>query len=87
VRNVEVQVLQRVRVERNILHAINRRNARWIGHILRRICRLKHVIEGKVERRIEMKVRRGRRRKQLLDDRKETRGCCILKEQTVDRTV
>jgi hypothetical protein len=26
----------------------------WIGHILRRNCLLKHVIEGKLEGRIEM---------------------------------
>jgi hypothetical protein len=81
------EVLHRVRVERNILHAIERRKVKWIGHVLRRNCLLKHVIEGKIERRIEMNVRRGRRRKQLLEDRKETRGWCILKEQAVDRTL
>jgi len=31
-------------------------------------------IEGKIEGRIELKGRRGRKRKQLLDDLKETRG-------------
>ena len=30
---------------------------------------------------------RGRRRKQLLDDLKETRGYCKLKEEALDRTV
>jgi hypothetical protein len=35
---------------------------------LRRNCLLKHVIEGKLEGRIEMTGRRGRRHKQLLDD-------------------
>jgi len=34
----------------------------WIGHILRRSCLLKHAIEGKIERRIEVTRRRGRRR-------------------------
>ena len=34
-----------------------------------------------------MTVRRGRRRKQLLDDLKETREHCKLKEEAVDRTV
>jgi hypothetical protein len=66
VRNEEV--LHRVKEERNILHTIKRREANWIGHILRRNCLLKHVIEGKLEGRIEMTGRRGRRRKQLLDD-------------------
>ena len=49
VRNVEV--LHRVKEERNILHTIKRREVNWIGHILRRNCLLKHVIEGKIERR------------------------------------
>jgi len=43
------EVLHRVKEERNILHRINRRKANWIGHILRRNCLLKHVIEGKIE--------------------------------------
>ena len=41
------EILQRVKEERNILHTIKRRKANWIGHILRRVCLLKHVIEGK----------------------------------------
>jgi hypothetical protein len=66
---------------RNILHTIKRRKANWIGHILRRNCLLKHVIEGKLEGRIEMTRRRGRRRKQLLDDLKEKRRYWKLKEE------
>ena len=50
------------------------RKANWIGHTLRRNCLLQHVIEGKIERRIEVTGRRGRRRMQLLDDHKEKRG-------------
>jgi hypothetical protein len=69
VRNEEV--LHRVKEERNILHTIKRRKANWIGHFLRRNCLPKHMIEGKVEGRIGMMGRRGRRRKQLLDDLKE----------------
>ena len=34
-----------------------------------------------------MKRRRGRRRKQLLDDFKEKRGNCKLKEKALDRAV
>jgi hypothetical protein len=63
VRNEEV--LHRVLEERNIVHTIKRRKANWIGHILRGNCLLKHVIEGKLEGRIEITGRRGRRRKQL----------------------
>jgi hypothetical protein len=53
-------VLHRVKEERNILHTIERRKANWIGHVLRRNCLLKHVLEGKLEGRIEMVRRRGR---------------------------
>jgi hypothetical protein len=85
VRNEEV--LQRVKEERNIVHTIKRRKANWIGHTLRRNCLLKHVTEGKIEGRIEMTGRRGRRRKQLLDYLKETRGYWKLKEEALDRTL
>ena len=47
VRNEEV--LQRFKEERNIPRTIKRRKANWIGHILRRNCLLKHVIERKIE--------------------------------------
>jgi hypothetical protein len=50
--------------------------ARWIGHILRRNCLLKHVTEEKVEG----TRRRGRRHKQLLDDLKEKRGYWKMNE-------
>jgi hypothetical protein len=82
VRNEEV--LHRVKEERNILHTIQGRKANWIGHILRRNCLLKHVTEGKLEGRTEMMGRRGRRRKQLLDDHKEKRRYWKLKEIALD---
>jgi hypothetical protein len=85
VRNEEA--LHRVKEKRNILHTIKRRKANWIGHILRRNCLEKHVIEGKIEGRIEVTGRRGRRRKQLLDDLKEKRRYWKLKEEVLDRTV
>jgi hypothetical protein len=85
VRNEEV--LHRVKEERNILHTIKRRKANWISHILRRNCLLKHVIEGKLEGRIEMTGRRRRRRKQLLDDLKEKKSYCQLKKEALDRTL
>jgi hypothetical protein len=69
------------------LYTINRRNAEGIGHTLRRNCLLKDVIEGKIRGRIEVKGRRGRRRKQLLHDLKVKRGCWKLKEETLDRTL
>jgi hypothetical protein len=80
------EVLHRVKEERNIVRTIKRRKANWIGHILRRNCLLKHVIEGTLEGRMEMTGRRGRRRKQLLDDLKEKRGYWKLKEEALDRS-
>ena len=57
VRNGEV--LLRVNEQRNILHEIRKRKANWIGHILRRNCLLKQVIEGKKGRdRNEKKTRK-----------------------------
>jgi hypothetical protein len=56
------------------------------GHIMCRNCFLTHVVQGRLERKIEWKRRRGRRRKQLLDDFKErileiyresTRSYCV----------
>ena len=72
VRNEEV--LLQVNEQKNILHAIRKRKANWIGHILRRNCLLKQVIEGKTEARIEVARRRGQHHKQLLDGFKDTRG-------------
>jgi hypothetical protein len=85
VRNEDV--LHRVKEEREILHTIKRRKANCIGHILRRTRLLKHVIEGKIEGRIDVTGRRGRICKQLLDDLKETRRCWKLQEEALDRTL
>ena len=79
VRNEEV--LLRVNEQRNILHEIRKWKANWIGHILRRNCLLKQVIEGKIKGQIEVTRRRGRRRKKLLDDLKDSTGYCELKEE------
>ena len=75
------EVLQRVNKKSNILHTTKRRKAIWIGHILRRHCLLKHVVEGK----IEGTRRRGRRSKRLRDGLKGTRGYCKLKEEALER--
>ena len=65
------EVLIRVNEQRNILHEISKGKANWIGHILCRNCLLQRVIEGKIKGGIEVTGRRGRRRKELLDDLKE----------------
>jgi hypothetical protein len=84
VRNVEV--LRRVKKERNILHTTKRRKANLIGHMLRRNGILKRVTEGKIEGGIEVTGRRGRRRKQVLDELKKARRYCKLKQEAIDRT-
>jgi len=85
VRNEEV--LLRVKERRYILHEIRKRKANWIGHILRRNCLLQQVIERKIKGEREVTGRRGRRRRKLLDDLKERRGYCHLKEEALDRTM
>ena len=85
VRNEEA--LLRVNEQRNILHEIRKRKAKWIGHILRRNCLLQQIIEGKIKGQIEVTRRRGRRCKKLLDDLKDRRGYCQLKEEALDHTV
>jgi hypothetical protein len=62
-------VLHRVKEERKVVGEIKRRDVNWIGHT----CFVKHIVDGKIEGRIEVTVRRRRRPKQLLDDLKGTR--------------
>jgi len=50
----EMKVLLRVNEQRNILHDIRKRKANWIGHIVRRNCLLKQVIEGKIKGEMEV---------------------------------
>ena len=85
VRNEEV--LLRVNEQRNIPQEIRKRKAIWIGHILRRNCLLKQVIEGKIKGEMEVARRRVRRRKKLLDDLTDRRGYSHLKEEALDRTM
>ena len=71
-----------VRNEEVLLRVTN-----WIGHILRRNCLLKQVIEGKVKGEMKVTRRRGRRRNKLLDDLKNSRGYSHLKEEALDRSM
>jgi hypothetical protein len=54
---------------------------------LRRNCLLQRVTEGKIQGRIGVTGRQGRRRRKLLDDLKERRGYSHLKEEALDRTM
>ena len=85
VRNEEV--LLRVNEQRNILYEIIKWKANWIGHILRRNCLLKQIIEGKIKGQIEVSRRQGRRCKKLLNDLKDRRRYCELKEEALDCTM
>ena len=71
------EVLLRVNEQRNILHEIRKRKANWIGHILRRNCLLKRVIEGKIKGEMEVTRRRGRKHRKLLDDLKDREDTLI----------
>ena len=42
------ELLQIMKKERNVLQTIKWGKAKWIVHILRRNCLLKHFIEGKI---------------------------------------
>ena len=84
---VRNEVTKGVKKKTNIRHPIKRRKANWIGHILWRSYLLKHIIEGKIERRKELKERQGRRRKQLLDNLEENRCYRKLREEALDHTL
>jgi hypothetical protein len=71
----------------NVLHTTKIGKANWFGQVLSRNCFIKHVTEGKIEGRMEVTERRGRRCKQLLDELKEKRRSCKLKEKALDRTL
>ena len=69
VANDEVSLI--LKEGRNVLHTINGKTVTSFVHVLRMNCLLKHVVAGKVEGRLEVMGRRGRKRKQLLDDLKK----------------
>ena len=78
------EVLHRVKEERNILQKRGEKwKANWIDYILHRNCLPKHIIGGKIEGETEVKGRRGRKCKQLLNDLKETKGYCKLKKEVL----
>ena len=79
-------MLHRVKEEMNILHTIKSRMADFIGHVLRRKCLPKPVIEEKTGG-INVIRRRGMRGKQLLNDLKERKIYRNLKEEAPDRIV
>ena len=83
----KIEVLPRGKKERYSLHMIFRRKTSWIRHILRRNCLLKHIIEGKIERRPQATERRRRSCMQLVDELNEKRWYWKLKEETLAQAV
>jgi len=79
------EAFRRVKGEKNILRTTKRKKAERFGHILRKNCLLKHVIEGKTQARTEVTRRRGRRGKQLLDYLKEMGGYWKLEVEALYR--
>jgi len=81
------KVIQRVKEERNILQTIKWSKTKWTGDILRWKCLPKYVTEGKTEGMIEVTGRRRRRRKNILGDLQETRGCWKMKAEALGSTL
>jgi hypothetical protein len=75
-----------IQIEKNKACIIRRKGNR-VRHSLHRNCFQKHVVEVKIEGRMEVTGGRGRRRKQLLDDLKEKRRFWKLKEEALGRTL
>jgi hypothetical protein len=73
--------------ERNILYTVKDRKTHCTGHILHRNRLSKHFTKGKIEEKIKVTRRRGRRGKQPLDDLKEKRGYWKFEEEIIDRTL
>jgi hypothetical protein len=81
------EALRRVKEKRNILHTKKRRKTNWIGHILRRNWLIKHVVEGSIEERIEVRGRRGRRCKKLPNELEEKGRYWNFKAEALNLTV
>jgi hypothetical protein len=79
-RRMEISRTIRVR------YVLKRMEVNWTGQMLRRNCFLLHIIGGKIEGKVEM-TGSGRRRRQLLDNPKETRKYWKLKWKKRDRTL
>ena len=73
------EALQEFKEVQKLLRSLTQKKANWNGHIFRINCLLKYVIEGE----IEGTGRRGRRRKQPLEDHKGKERYWRLKEEAL----
>ena len=78
---------RRAKEERNILLTVKGRKANCIGDSLCKNWLIKHIVEWSIEEKIEVRGRRGRRRKKLPDEFAEKRWYWNLKAEAVDLTV
>jgi len=81
------EVLHIVKEEFNNVHKTNRKKYKLVGNILLGNRLIKHDIAWNKDGRLEVTERLQRRRKQLQDDVKESRGYWKLSEEAVDRAV
>jgi hypothetical protein len=84
---VKYEVLLESRREGKILHTLKRGTVNWIGHFLPRNCFLKRLTKEKMEGKMAVTRRRGRKCEQLLDNLKEKRRYWKFKKETLDHTV
>ena len=78
------EVLQRVKVDRNILRTIKRRTDNRIYHI--RVLRTKSLPHDSTEGQVEGTRRGERRRTKVPDNLKGKKGCWNLTEETISST-
>jgi predicted DNA-binding ArsR family transcriptional regulator len=81
------EVLHRVRDKSNMLYKIEMKEGQSNWSHLEQELSSKHVMESKIEEKIEGTGKRGLRRKQLLGDLKEKRIHWNLREEALDRTL
>jgi len=74
-------VLERVGERRKLLQAVQKRKSNWLGHVLRRQCLQRDMLEGSVEGRLK----RGRLRRKIIDDMKQEKNYQELKFMAEDR--
>jgi hypothetical protein len=84
---VVLWLLHTITEETNILRTISGRNTNWIGLVWHRNCLIKYVIERKIQGRVKVMGRCGRRCKQILDDLKEKTEYWTLKEEALDHNM
>jgi len=82
---VKNKVFNRLKEARDNLRTVKKKEGQLDWSHVRRNCLLKHVSDGEIEGKNEVRGRRVERRKQLPD--KKRLGYWKLKEEALDRTL